>query len=144
MHTKKIAAGEAMLELQATRHEIGFENAKAMVKRFGRFRNKLRRAKRNGMTLPDETPVFPDCLTFNKAAIYRLMKIPGCAGIRCWMAINEKQEFRLVIVAVDEKGGHLRASGSGDSEKTIANAGVEEVLVLDEGQASPPYPPKGF
>jgi len=140
MHTKNMTAANAMLELQSTQHEISTELASAMVKRFSRFNSKLKKAKKNGGQLPDDTPVFPNCLTFNKAAVYRLMKTPGCAGIRCYMAINNEQQFRLVIVGVDDKGVNMLASNAGDS----TSKAIDEVVVLDEGQASPPYPPKGF
>lgn len=143
MHKTTLTAREAMQELQNTKHEISAELASVMVKRFGRFNTKLRKAGKTGSTLPVETPGFPNCLTFNRAAIYRLMKVPGCVGIRCWLAINNKQEFRLVIVGVDEQGENMLASAAGDSSKDLTSMTVDEILVLDEGQASPPYPPKG-
>jgi len=143
MHTKKLTADEAMQELQSTKHEISTELASAMVKRFGRFKTTLNKAKKNKAPLPDSTPVFPNSLTFNRAAIYRLMKMPGCAGIRCYLAINAKQELRLVIVGVDEKGENMLASTQSGSGNKVAKAAGDDVVVLDEGQASPPYPPKG-
>jgi hypothetical protein len=144
MHTKRITAVAAMQELTQTKHGISREVANAMLKRYNSFRKKMHTAKRSGAGIPAEVPSLPICLTYNKSAIYQLMKLPGCIGIRIYFGINQKQQLSLVIVGVDEAGDNIvTGSASGASRVEIALTD-ENVGILDEGQASPPYPPKGF
>ena len=144
MHTtKKHTLRTAMQELQSAKHAVSFETASGMVKQFKRFRNRMTRARQTGL-LTGDVPHLPVCLSFNKAAIYQLMKTPGCVGIRFYPAINSNQQLTLVIVGVDETGENiLPAKTSGN--KLLANAVVAQgsTSLLDEGQASPPYPRPG-
>jgi hypothetical protein len=106
MHTKKLSVAEAMQELQSAKHTNSSETAGAMLKQYKRFRNQLMGAKKEGH-LPQNIPSFPICLSFNKLAIFKLMKAPGCSGIRIYPAINNKHQLTLVIVAVDENGENI-------------------------------------
>jgi hypothetical protein len=144
MHTtKKHTLRTAMQELQSAKHAVSFETANGMVKQFKRFRNRMTRARQTGL-LAGDVPHLPICLSFNKAAIYQLMKAPGCVGIRFYPAINNKQQLTLVIVGVDEMGENILPLKTNNNQLLAKGLEMEGSSgLLDEGQASPPYPRPG-
>ena len=132
-----------MQELTQTKHSISKYMAGVMLKRYKCFWKKLLETKRAGGGVFGNIPNLPICLTYNKSAIYQLMKLAGCVSIRIYFAINEKQQLSLVMVGVDEAGDNIVVDNTNGSGKVADALAGENVGILDEGQASPPYPRPG-
>lgn len=141
---KKITQAQAMQDLKILNHQITTDFATLMVKKYKRFRSKILKAKKTDGLLPSNTPDLPHFLTYNKTAIHNLLKTPGCTAIRMYPAINDNGQLTLVIVGVDATGENILKAKNASSAKTSKAVATTSVTVLDEGQASPPYPPKGF
>lgn len=81
----------------------------------------------------------PDGEAFNKEWLLKVLRDPRCVGIRIYYGIKAKtvngNEFRLMIVGVDEQGKDLYI----ERGSTLANqAGDEGRGGLEWGQCTPP------
>jgi hypothetical protein len=138
----KITQVQAMQDLKITNHQISADFAALMVKKYKRFRRKMIQAKNTDGVCPSNAPDLPLCLTYNKTAIHNLLKTPSCTAIRIYLAINDNGQLTLVMVGVDATGENMlddKSTSSAKASKAISKA--TSVALLDEGQASPPYPP---
>ncbi len=137
MSTTKITPQEAVADLKKRDQKITKSKAVAMVKKFKSQSEKI---------------TYPDFLSYNGEAITKLLSQEGCIGLRIYPAVNDNNEFTLVMVGIDgENNNILLDSGSAETmstsvEKSTSAVAAETVEadgdeILDEGQASPPYPP---
>jgi len=92
--------------------------------------------------------ILPDSETFDRAAIDRLLALPGCVGIRIHLGLDEEFKLRLILVGVNEKGEDLIIPSATVTTFTTMDATsltTEEGEVVEEGLRCPPVcpPPTG-
>lgn len=81
------------------------------------------------------TDVIPDSETFDRAAIDRLLALPGCVGIRIYTGMDEEFKLRLILVGVNDKGEDLIIPSTTTADSIEENDGE----VVEEGIRCPPY-----
>lgn len=131
---------EAMLQLQNTDHHISKEKAINLINKFKTHRNRLFKAKKGYCTLPFNAPGLPLALTYNKLAIQDLLDIPDCIALRLYPSVNSAGQFTMVIAAVNASGDNIIIEPSVGGDENSLISGRVVTGLLDEGQASPPYP----
>lgn len=88
----------------------------------------------------------PKSEAFNKPSVLEILKDPKCVGIRIYYgatAMNDKSDFRLIIVGVDAQGKDLYIK---KGSAVAAQAGDDGDGGLEYGQCDPPCydpPPPG-
>jgi hypothetical protein len=132
--TNKNNTGQAMQQLQATKHFISKKVAGVMIRKYRVIRNRIGGLQK---MMPLNLPVLPVSISYHGKAIRSLLATAGCCGIRIYPAINSNDELTLVLVGIDGKGENIY-EGAGNTKQSAAKTGV--ALVVDEGQTSPPYP----
>lgn len=79
----------------------------------------------------------PNSETFNKAALLEILKDPKCVGMRMYYGLkkgDKRNEFRLILVGVDEQGNDLFVTrGSAVAADAGGSTGGAEF-----GQCTPP------
>jgi len=151
---KKITPEEAVADLKGRKHTVSKGTANAMIKRFKNQSGKVAKAAKSIETATEAAITYPAFLSYNKKAITKVLGQSGCIGLRIYPALNDQNEFTVVMVGIDENNNNIvpqddAAPAESKSVKkkaanivakpvTVAGTGTE---ILDEGQASPPYPP---
>lgn len=97
-------------------HEIPLIDAVAMVTRF--------RKEMKNIVQPAYSTALPYAETFNKTAFSALDKIPGSVAVRAYLGLDEKNQVRLIFVAVNDK-----------SEDILSDQGG---VIIEYGQRCPP------
>lgn len=133
-----IPTSEDSSALGKKEHFIPVDSINDLRKNFAEYRDTL--AKR----VPDL--YFALSESFNKDHILRILKDPRNVGIRIYYGVlkdttgKQQNEFRLVLVGVDEKGNDLfikRPKGPRSAAKE-GDAGDEKLGGLEYGQCNPP------
>jgi hypothetical protein len=81
-------------DLQQINHSITLEKA---IEFTSRFREQLR-----AIVQPNFASALPYAETFNKEVFNRLINITGSVGIRIYLGLDEQNQVRMIVVAVDE------------------------------------------
>jgi hypothetical protein len=149
---KKITPEEAVADLKSRKHAVSKGSASAMIKKFKSQSGKVAKAAKSMETTTQAAITYPAFLTYNKKAISKILGQTDCVGLRIYPALNDQNEFTLVLVGVDGKNNNIVPSDDAPAveskavKKNAANIVAKPVTgmnneILDEGQASPPYPP---
>ena len=147
---KKITPEEAVADLKGRKHAVSKGSASAMIKKFKSQSGKVAKAAKAIDTATEVAITYPTFLSYNKKAITKILGQADCIGLRIYPALNDQNEFTLVLVGVDEKNNNIVPSDDAAPAEskavkkkaaTIVAKPVTGMEVLDEGQASPPYPP---
>lgn len=121
----------------------------------GKKLKKFFKEKKGQLTNPgiSKKDILPDSETFDRAAIDRLLALPGCVGIRIYLGLDEEFKVRLILVGVDEQGHDLIIPSTSSASFSTATSATfstttspteEEGEVVEEGLRCPPIcPPPG-
>ena len=74
----------------------------------------------------------PNTETFDSDAFVELLNLPDCVKIRLYYGMKENLEICAIIVGVDSNGNEIYIENKGLN-------GIDELYVIDDGQACPPY-----
>lgn len=106
-----------------SKHFIDLAKAKKLT---GKFRQKKKEVLSDKYK---DKNVLPTCETFDRLAIDALLQQPGCAGIRIYLGMDDKDEVNLVLVGVNEKGEDMLPSGT--------DSVAAEPQIVDNGTRCP-------
>jgi hypothetical protein len=101
-----------------TNHFISIEKAKQLTRKFKDNKKKIVKDEFKDKDL------LPNSETFDRAAFDRLLKQPGCAGLRFYFGMENDDKVTLVVVGVDENGN--------DMLKPIPKPSSTNILALDD------------
>jgi hypothetical protein len=149
---KKITPEEAVADLKGRKHGVSKGSAVSMIKKFKSQNGKVAKAAKSIDVSTETSIVFPAFLSYNKKAINKILGKKDCIGLRIYPALTAENEFTLVIVGIDESNNNMVATEDAmpAESKTVKKKSASIVAkpvtglnddILDEGQASPPYPP---
>ena len=83
--------------LAAINHTLSFADAKAMIKRYVEYR-KGKRNKNDSITVPYYE-------TFNRQAVYDLLKQDSTIGIRIYYGLKPNKQLVQILIATKANGG---------------------------------------
>jgi hypothetical protein len=101
---------------------VPLSDAKLMVKTYLENKSKV---------IPNESTL-PNTETFDSEAFVALLNQPDCVKVRLYYGMNENLEIRAIVVGVDSNGNEIYIENMGLN-------GTDELYVIDDGQACPPY-----
>lgn len=101
---------------------VRLSDAKLMVKTYLENKSKV---------IPNESTL-PNTETFDSEAFVALLNQPDCVKVRLYYGMNENLEIRAIVVGVDSNGNEIYIENKGLN-------GTDELYVIDDGQACPPY-----
>lgn len=117
--------------LNAINHTISLGSALKMINRFDSVRTVMgARAGYSGNTLP----LFE---TFNLQAISKLICQDNTIGLRIYLAMDDQQKIRYVLVGVDGDGKDVVQRIKENAGFNIAQPGSFSVLIMEAGQRWP-------
>jgi hypothetical protein len=117
--------------LNAINHTIPIQTAMAMVNHFDSVRIEM--GTRAGYTA-NTLPVFE---TFNLQAVQTLICQPNTVGFRIYLAMDNQQNVRYVLVGVDGDGKDIIQRVRANPGMDIGHAGDLSVLLMEAGQRWP-------
>jgi len=122
-------------QFKGANHFISVEKAKKLKKLF--------KEKKAQLINPEiqATDVIPDSETFDRAAIDRLLALPGCVGIRIYSGLDEEDKLHSILVGVDENGNDLIIPDTTTSTLTATTLTEEGGLVVEDAVRCPPNCP---
>lgn len=115
--------------LNAIDHNITLENAVNMINNFGAVRTSMVSSPYNANTLP----VYE---TFNLDAIDQLICQDNAIGFRVYMAMDDQQQVRFVLVGVDGDGKDIIQRTNEDPTVTH-DAATHSLKIMEAGQRWP-------
>lgn len=116
-------------DLNAINHNIDITQAITMINNFGAVRETMVSAPYNANTLP----VYE---TFNLEAIDQLICQDNAVGFRVYMAMDDQQQVRFVLVGVDGDGKDIIQRTSDETLETMDVSGIS-TMVMEAGQRWP-------
>lgn len=110
-------------------HHISRKEAIEQIGRYKKDKNKL---------LADaykHKNVLPTCETFARSAMEDLLAQPGCAYIRVYYALNEKDDVHLVLVGADKDGRDIVPAT--DTTMALLSTSGDEGVIIENGVRCP-------
>jgi hypothetical protein len=98
-------------------HFISFQAAKEMIDRYKEMKDKLICEEYSNQQ------VLPTCETFDRSALDQLLKKDGCAKIRIYFGLDEVNQVRVIMVAVDAKDQDIISTTNSEEDGDILENG---------------------
>jgi hypothetical protein len=121
-------------DLQQINHAITLEKACEFTSRF--------REQLPAIVHPNFASALPYAETFNKEVFNTLINITGSIGIRIYLGLDEENQIRMIVVAVDENNQAI-LSAPGMSARGLTAHGASESVIFEFAQRCPPMCTKG-
>ncbi|HEU4472194.1 MAG TPA: hypothetical protein VFR58_13975 [Flavisolibacter sp.] len=114
-------------------HFISLDEAIAMTTRY-------RADKASILSEPyKKTGILPVCETFDRAAIEILLSHRACTGMRIYMAMDEREVVKMVLVGVDAEGNDILPQEQTGTMKYMEETGG--AVILENGIRCPDHCP---
>lgn len=117
--------------LNAIDHNIPLEQAMMMIQQFNDNKDAV---VSDGFGTPDVLPVYE---TFNLKAIDSIICQPNTIGFRVYMAMDDQQQVRFVLVGVDGDGKDVIQRVNNDPANIATLSSDVSVYVAEAGQRWP-------
>ena len=127
----KPAATEFSNALNAISHGISHDQAISMIQNFEEVRDSILKPERRG------ADILPFYETFNLKAIDSLICQKAAVGFRIYMAMDDEQKVRFVLVGVDGDGKDIIQRKRLDPAKEFSSGDNVSLLVEEAGQRWP-------
>ncbi|HYH14988.1 MAG TPA: hypothetical protein VD794_07205 [Flavisolibacter sp.] len=118
------------IAFKGANHFIPLEKAKKLKKKFKEKKGQLINP---GIKVQD---VIPDSETFDRAAIDRLLALPGCVGIRIYTGMDDEDKLHSILVGVNDKGEDLIIPSN-----TVGLTAENDGVVVEDAVRCPPHCP---